>query len=451
MLHSAHGHRLQEAGSPTAASPLSGSWRRTSSSSAAASPVSGRRGTWSDCSRRRASSCSRPTLAARARAAATAASATRCRSRWRLCGSAGETSRRCPSPGRRRQAWRGSAPSASRRVSTPGFAREASCRSRRAGPRRRHRAGARRLWRAWRRRPAGRSPRPRRRPVAPRRSSAPARSSPAGRRCSRPASRSACASACGRGESSARVSPVLALRDGATGQARFAAARVAPAPRCGDRRRRRRQDRCAAGSASPPPTSFITGPVPDLLEQVGWIGSEAASSTAAPWSTTSAPPRTGASSSAGRRADRDGGAAGRPRRARCRGRRRVAAHLHAFFPGLAGRRHHPRLGGPIDASPTHLPRSSRSPAAAPSSPPVTPATASAPPTWSAHPRLAGSRRARRALPPGLRRPVPTPRPARALPVDRRRSHPRRPHQERGGRACRSAPRPHLLNLCESRS
>ena len=58
----------------------------------------------------------------------------------------------------------------------------------------------------------------------------------------------------------------------------------------------------------------------------------------------------------GRRPDRDAAPPPRPRRARPRGRRRRSPRTsRAFFPRLAGRASTHAWGGPIDASPTHLP------------------------------------------------------------------------------------------------
>jgi len=99
----------------------------------------------------------------------------------------------------------------------------------------------------------------------------------------------------------------------------------------------------------------LTEPVPDLLEEIGWTGSDAITDCRALLDYFRTTPD-------GRIAFGWGGgriAFG----ARTRGRSEVdpavieatAAHLYDYFPGLRGRRLTHAWGGPIDASPTHLP------------------------------------------------------------------------------------------------
>jgi glycine/D-amino acid oxidase-like deaminating enzyme len=99
----------------------------------------------------------------------------------------------------------------------------------------------------------------------------------------------------------------------------------------------------------------ITEPVPELLEEVGWTGGECITDSRALVDYFRTTPE-------GRIAFGWGGgriALG----ARLEGRaeldsrviERTAAHLRAIFPGLEGRRITHAWGGPIDASPTHLP------------------------------------------------------------------------------------------------
>jgi glycine/D-amino acid oxidase-like deaminating enzyme len=99
----------------------------------------------------------------------------------------------------------------------------------------------------------------------------------------------------------------------------------------------------------------LTEPVPDLLEEIGWTGGEGITDSrhlVNYFRTTRD----------GRIAFGWGGGKIAPG-ARLRGRAEVdadviattAAHLRAYFPGLAGRRITHAWGGPIDVSPTHLP------------------------------------------------------------------------------------------------
>lgn len=99
----------------------------------------------------------------------------------------------------------------------------------------------------------------------------------------------------------------------------------------------------------------ITEPVPELLEEIGWTGGECIIDSRAlvDYFRTTPDGRIAFGWGGGRIA----------MGARLRGRSELdaevvahtAAHLHAIFPGLAGRRIEHAWGGPIDASPTHLP------------------------------------------------------------------------------------------------
>ncbi|MEX2107233.1 MAG: FAD-dependent oxidoreductase [Solirubrobacterales bacterium] len=99
----------------------------------------------------------------------------------------------------------------------------------------------------------------------------------------------------------------------------------------------------------------LTEPVPDLLEQVGWTGGECITDSRAliDYFRTTPDGRILFGWGGGRIA----------MGARLGGRSEIdaavvaatAEHLHTCFPGLAGRRITHAWGGPIDASPTHLP------------------------------------------------------------------------------------------------
>jgi glycine/D-amino acid oxidase-like deaminating enzyme len=99
----------------------------------------------------------------------------------------------------------------------------------------------------------------------------------------------------------------------------------------------------------------LTEPVPDVIEEVGWEGDECITDCRALLDYFRKTPD-------GRIAFGWGGGRIAPG-ARLDGRAELdaavvastAEHLHAFFPGLAGRRLTHAWGGPIDASPTHLP------------------------------------------------------------------------------------------------
>jgi glycine/D-amino acid oxidase-like deaminating enzyme len=99
----------------------------------------------------------------------------------------------------------------------------------------------------------------------------------------------------------------------------------------------------------------LTEPVPDLLEEVGWTGGECITDSRAliDYFRTTPDGRILFGWGGGRIA----------MGARLNGRAEVdagviaatAEHLRTYFPGLAGRRIEQAWGGPIDASPTHLP------------------------------------------------------------------------------------------------
>ena len=193
----------------------------------------------------------------------------------------------------------------------------------------------------------------------------------------------------------------------------------------------------------------LTEPVPDVIAEAGWSGGECITDSRAliDYFRTTPDGRIAFGWGGGRIA----------MGARLGGRSEVdaevvattAEHLHACFPALRGRRITHAWGGPIDASPTHLPmvvplaggprlrrrrlhRQRRRPLA----------------DGRPHPRLARPRPPRRALAPRLRRPRPAAGPARALPLDRRRGDPPRDHGQRGGRASGSPPRPSRLSYSQ---
>jgi glycine/D-amino acid oxidase-like deaminating enzyme len=99
----------------------------------------------------------------------------------------------------------------------------------------------------------------------------------------------------------------------------------------------------------------LTEPVPDVLEQIGWTGGECItdSRTLIDYFRTTADGRIAFGWGGGRIA----------MGARLRGRAELdaevvaaaAARLREYFPALAGRRLTHAWGGPVDASPTHLP------------------------------------------------------------------------------------------------
>jgi glycine/D-amino acid oxidase-like deaminating enzyme len=99
----------------------------------------------------------------------------------------------------------------------------------------------------------------------------------------------------------------------------------------------------------------ITEPVPELLEELGWTGGECITDSRALVDYFRTTPdgriafgwgggRIALGGRLGGRAEVDPGVV-----------EHTAAHLRAIFPGLEGRRITHAWGGPIDASPTHLP------------------------------------------------------------------------------------------------
>jgi len=153
-------------------------------------------------------------------------------------------------------------------------------------------------------------------------------------------------------------SPVRSLRAGPAGvQARTpggtvrAAAAVVAIGAAAKARRGPLRDRLTVASSH----VVLTEPVPDVIEQLGWDGDEAITDCRALLDYFRKTPD-------GRIAFGWGG--GRiAMGARLGGRAELdaavvadaAEHLHAFFPALAGRRLTHAWGGPIDASPSHLP------------------------------------------------------------------------------------------------
>jgi glycine/D-amino acid oxidase-like deaminating enzyme len=99
----------------------------------------------------------------------------------------------------------------------------------------------------------------------------------------------------------------------------------------------------------------LTEPVPDLLEEVGWTGGECITDSRAliDYFRTTPDGRIAFGWGGGRIAmgGRLGGRSELDRRVIAA----TAEHLRTCFPGLAGRRITHAWGGPIDASPTHLP------------------------------------------------------------------------------------------------
>ena len=240
-------------------------------------------------------------------------------------------------------------------------------------------------------------------------------------------------------------SPVLALRDGPGGvEARTAAGSVRAATAVlaiGGAARGRHgplHNRLSVASSH----VVVTEPVPELLEEIGWTGGECIIDGRAlvDYFRTTPDGRIVFGWGGGRIA----------MGARLRGRSEldaeavasVAAHLHAFFPGLAGRAITHAWGGPIDASPTHLPL-------------VLPLAGGRAfvaagytgngvgPSHMVGRTLASLALDRRDDPSRLAfvDPSPAPRPTRALPLDRRRSHPRRHHQARRRPSSPAAARP----------
>jgi glycine/D-amino acid oxidase-like deaminating enzyme len=99
----------------------------------------------------------------------------------------------------------------------------------------------------------------------------------------------------------------------------------------------------------------LTEPVPDLLEEIGWMGDECITDSRAMVHYMRTTPegriafgwgggRIAFGARLGRRTELDSDVVGQ-----------VASHLRSFFPGLEGRRITHAWGGPIDVSPSHLP------------------------------------------------------------------------------------------------
>ena len=126
-------------------------------------------------------------------------------------------------------------------------------------------------------------------------------------------------------------------------------------PRGRARRRRRRAAPLRNALTVTSSHIVLTEPVPDLLEEIGWTGGECItdSRTLIDYFRTTPDGRIAFGWGGGRIA----------MGARLRGRAEldaevvalVARHLRDVFPGLEGRRLTHAWGGPIDASPTHLP------------------------------------------------------------------------------------------------
>ncbi len=153
-------------------------------------------------------------------------------------------------------------------------------------------------------------------------------------------------------------SPVLALRDAADGvEARTAAGSVragAAVLAIGGAARGWHgplQNRLSVASSH----VVITEPVPELLEEIGWTGGECIidGRSLVDYFRTTPDGRIAFGWGGGRIAM--GARLGGRSELDAEAVASVAAHLHAFFPGLAGRVITHAWGGPIDASPTHLP------------------------------------------------------------------------------------------------
>ena len=251
--------------------------------------------------------------------------------------------------------------------------------------------GARRLPRAGRGRRRDRArARRRSRRAAPRRPSAPASSSPTRRPSSRRASRSACATRLrAAGVEICEGSPVRSVRAGAD----QVEARTERRARCGPSRAVLAIGGAAKGLRGPlrgrlsvaSSHIVITEPVPELLEEIGWTGGECITDSRAlvDYFRTTPDGRIAFGWGGGRIAmgARTEGRAELDAEVVAPDRRRTCTRL---LPGPRGTRDHPRLGRPDrrHARPTCR-WSCRCAAAAPSPPPATPATASAPRTWSA--------------------------------------------------------------------
>ena len=253
--------------------------------------------------------------AATGRAAATAASATRCGARWRTCATAGAARRRWRSPAPPRRRWTGSAPSARSRRSTPGGGAAGYLQVSTAPA---HDAHLERALDACRELGEAEA-------VAGAR--APSRSRA---RCASPAFRGGAvcpelghraAGAAGlrdlRGGCSRTGSRSTRTRRCASSRRRPAASRPAPrAARCAPTRAVLAIGGAAKGRRGPlrgrltvaSSHVVLTEPVPDAARGDRLDRRRVRSPTAAPWSTTSAPPPTAASPSAGAAAGSRSGA-----------------------------------------------------------------------------------------------------------------------------------------------
>ena len=430
MKHTAHGYWLEEAGEVDAGAAAGGRARgRRARRRRRLHRALDRLARAGSSSPTRGSSCSRPRSAGTGRAGATAASATRCGSRCRACASAGAPSAAlavaraaeqavdgigafCEEQGV--DAWfrRGGYLQVSTAAAHDGVLAEAveACRELGA-PEAVQPLSAEQV--------AGRCASPLFRAGA---------LSPARRPCSRRGWRSACARGCARRGRGLRVSPVRALREGA---GRRGPHRRAAGPRrravlaIGGAAKGRRgplRGRLSVASSH----IVLTEPVPELLEEIGWTGGECITDSRALLDYFRTTPdgriafgwgggRIAIGARTGGRAELDPAVVAA-----------TAEHLHAFFPGLAGSRITHAWGGPIDASPTHLPmvmplRHGRAFAAAGYT------GNGVGPSHMVGRTLASLALDRRDEPsrPRLRRPLAPAGPAGALPLDRRRSDPAR--------------------------
>ena len=227
--------------------------------------------------------------------------------------------------------------------------------------------------------------------AAPRRPSAAAPSSPTRRRCSRRGSRSACASGCSRPASRSTSPRRCAASDGARTGSRRAPPAAWSAPGAavlaigGAAKGLRGPLRGRLSIASS--HIVITEPVPDLLEEIGWTGGECITDSRAlvDYFRTTPDGRIAFGWGGGQDLARAAGLGGRaeldPEVVDADDRAPAATSSRACG---AGRSPTPGAARSTPRRPTCR-WSCRCAAAAPSPPPATPATASAPPTWSAAP------------------------------------------------------------------
>ena len=339
--------------------------------------------------------------------------------------------------------------SARARESTPGSGAAATCRSR---PRRRTTGSGRGAGRLSGARWRGRGPAALARTQVAERCASPAfrggafYPDAATVQPARLAHRPARAAACARGRDPRALAGTPAARRRRMGSRRTPPRGVVRAAHGGARRRRRGEGagagRCATRLTVASSHIVLTEPVPELLEEIGWTGGECITDSRAliDYFRTTPDGRIAFGWGGGRIA----------MGARLRGRAELdaevvaaaAAHLLGLLPRPRGPRAHPRLGRPdrrlADPPP---PRRSPCAAAAPSPPPATPATASAPPTWSAAPSPPSPSTAATSTPACLRRPAPPqrvpPEPFHWLGGEAIR---RAIMQQGGGRASRPAPR-----------